>query len=225
MAENPDVPICQQCSQQHLTPKNKPSCNAHITSGERKGEPCRNEPGKGTGTHVGYGNCRFHGGLTPNANKHAQKEMLDDEVRRQLGLNEWEAIEDPYTALADHVGKGQAIEAILLQKVEELASLRQYGGQFGERIDVIFEAWERAYRQMSSDLLGMARLDLDDKIARLRAKVDLATAEIVSRALAGALGTVELSAEQRESVLKEFGERLRPAAPLKIAASLVPVDS
>ena len=138
--------------------------------------------------------------------------MLESEVRNLLNLTEWEPITDPYTALADHVGKGAALEAILLRKIEELASLRQYGGQFGDRIDVIYEAFERAYARNSAALQAMARLDLDDKIARLKAKVDLATAEIVSSALALALSSVELTPAQRDIVLKEFGTRLRQPA-------------
>ena len=44
------------------------------------------------------------------------------------------------------------------QKVEELVSLKQYGGEFGDRLDVVIEAWERARARLGSELIAMTRL-------------------------------------------------------------------
>ena len=211
--EKTDVPICERCNEQHLTPSGYPACPAHISHGPEKGRPCRNEAGKGTGFLTGQ--CRKHGGNAPSSRKRAARIELEEIVKRQLGLTEWDPVTDPFSALADHAGKGKAVEEIMLAKVEELASLKQYGGDFGERIDVIFEAWERAYTRYGNVLTSMARLDLDDKIAKLQAKVDKETARQIEAALAAALSVVDLNDEQRQSILRVLGERLRePVAAL-----------
>ena len=200
---------CDKCHKEHVTRYGKPSCRGHINSDtERKGDPCTHDLGWGT-NHSGAGNCKFHGGSSPTGKKSGQAKILDAEVRQLLGLNEWEPITDPYFALADHAGKSAALEAIMHQKVEELTSLKQYGGEFGDRLDVVIEAWARARARLGSELIAMTRLDLDAKIAKLKARVDSETAEIVSSALAGALGIADLTPEIQEMILREFGSRLR----------------
>ena len=141
--------------------------------------------------------------------KYIARTALEQEVQRQLGLTEWEPINDPYSALSEHAGKSRAIESILFQKVEELASLRQYGGDLGDRIDVVFEAWERASTRYSSEIMGMARLDLTDRIARVQSNIDEMAAQVVRDALASALSAVTLSSEDKDAILREFGTRLR----------------
>jgi len=134
---------------------------------------------------------------------------VDREARRLLNLNDWEPITDPFSALADLAGKVTALQEIMHQKVEELSTLRQYGGEMGDRIDIVYEAWERALDRSVKILQGMARLDLDDRIAKLQSAVDRETAAMVQRALAGALDTLDLSNEQRAEALAAFGTLLR----------------
>ena len=206
---NDEIPICEKCGKPHVTRYGKPACGGHINSDtERKGDPCTHELGFGT-SHKGHGNCKFHGGSSPNGKKSGDAKALDAEVHQLLGLNEWEPITDPYFALASHAGKSAALESIMHQKVEELVSLKQYGGEFGDRLDVVIEAWERARARLGSKLIAMTRLDLDAKIAKLKARVDNETAEIVQSALAGALGMADLTPEIQEMILREFGSRLR----------------
>src|ERR1039458_5153409 len=107
----PPIPICETCGQQHVTKFGKPSCGAHLNSEGVKGQPCKNPLGYQT-DHAGAGNCRKHGGLLPNLKKHAQKELLEAEVQKQLGLDEWDPITDPFQALASAAGKAEKMETI-----------------------------------------------------------------------------------------------------------------
>ena len=201
-----EVPLCEKCKQYHLTPRGGISCPGHISiNHKRAGGPCLQPQGLGTPSDVGL--CKYHGGCSPHGVKKAEKDKLEIEVKRQLGLTDWDPIVDPYSALADHAGKGVALETILHHKVEELASLRQYGGEMGDRIDVIYEAWERAYSRIGNELIAMARLDLDDRISRLQAKIDDATADLVREAMTEA--TAHLLPEVRDDVLVRFGKSLR----------------
>lgn len=227
--ERPEVPICERCGQQHINPQlGVPSCPGHISSGEKKGEPCRNPLGKGT-DHVGKGACRFHAGLTPSANKKAARETLQEEAQKLLGLTEWDPVLDPFSELADFAGRQRAVETILLSKIEELASLKEYGGPMGDKISVTFEAWERAHSRFGTTLLGMARLDLDDRIARIQSRVDDATATKIREALSTAVRQAGITAEQQDALMIAFGQALRdkndaPASPVAVSRSAgVPV--
>ena len=178
---------------------------------QEPGVLCQNTAGTRT-DHLGFGRCYLHGGSTESHNKAALREQVDAEVRSQLGLTDWEPIVDPFSALADHAGKGAAIEEILRLKVEELSSLKQYGGDIGDRISVIFEAWERSYSRLSSNLQAMARLSLEDRIASVQSKIDETTAALVSSALDSALNAGNLDQTVREAILREFGNQLRDQA-------------
>lgn len=201
---------CDRCGKVHLTPHGKPACPAHIASksSPRKGEACTNPAGFQT-DHPGIGQCRKHGGNTSSANKNALHQQVEAEVQRQLGLTEWDPIVDPFSALADHAGKGAAIEEILRLKVEELSSLKQFGGEMGDRISVIFEAWERAYARLSSNLQAMARLSLEDRIASVQSKIDEATAQLVGNAMTAALTEAQVPSEMAALILQAFGQHLR----------------
>lgn len=205
-----DMVPCERCGEVHLTRYGGLACPGHIASGPKKGAACTHELGFGT-SHYGVGQCRYHGGLTQNARKNALKVQLEDEARKLLGLTEWDPVYDPFTELANQVGKERALEEILLAKVEELASLKQFGGEMGDRIDVTVEAWERARERLVRGLQGMARLDLDARIAKLQAAIDKETALIVQRALDKALKATELSPAQRTTILQTFGKHLRVA--------------
>jgi hypothetical protein len=134
-------------------------------------------------------------------------------------LTEWDPITDPFSALADLAGKVVALQEIMHRKVEELSTLRQYGGEMGDRIDLVYEAWERALDRSLRTLQGMAKLDLDARIAKLQAAVDNETAAIVQRALAGALDTVHLTNEERTQVLAAFGALLRNGQPAALTTA------
>lgn len=158
---------------------------------------------------MGYGCCKKHGGSTPNHKTHALTEQLNHEVRRQLGLDSWVPIDDPYTALADLAGEMVSLKNILREKVEDLDTLRSSAGEYGEQLDVIMQAYGNAWDRAEKILSNMARLDLIGKIAMLHARIDEITAARIKDAVEHALKQVELSAIQREVVLRELGSRLR----------------
>ncbi len=200
-------PPCDKCGEIHLTPHGKPACGAHIASGDNKGKPCRNPLGYQT-DHAGAGECRKHGGLMPNNRKAAKRDLLIEEAR-QLALDDWDEITDPFSAMARAAGKAERLEEILLAKVEDLDTLRNSAGQYGEQIDVVFAAYERAVGRLHSIITSMSKMDLIDRIAAVQSRVDENTAATVASALSQALVPLELSADQFEDVMRRFGEVLR----------------
>jgi hypothetical protein len=155
----------------------------------------------------------------PNLKKHAQKEMVEAEVQKQLGLEEWDAITDPFQALANAAGKAEKMEEILLARIEKLDTLRSSAGQYGEQIDVEYQALERAIDRYHRLILAIAKLDLTAKIAQMSAAVDSATAQLVKTALDGALAVLNLSQEDRETALRTFGTLLREQEPQESPAA------
>lgn len=79
----------------------------------RQGNPCGNPAGKGT-DHPGYGNCKHHGGSSPNGRKHATRQAAEEAVVT-YGL----PVEiDPAEALLDEVNRTYGHVLWLLDKVQ-----------------------------------------------------------------------------------------------------------
>lgn len=77
-----------------------PGCVGYATCGantKNTGEPCQNAAGKGT-DHLGFGRCRYHGGLTPIRSGRYSK--IKREALRDL-IAEYEADPDPLNILPE----------------------------------------------------------------------------------------------------------------------------
>jgi hypothetical protein len=126
----------------------------------------------------------------------------------------YEPIVDPYTELANLAGEILQVKGFFRERVEALEQLKDEGSEgVATQIDVLVSAYERAMDRSEKILTNMSRLDLDARIAALHAKIDDATAEVVSRALDKALSKTELSPAERADVLTTFGRALREPHP------------
>lgn len=209
---------CEQCGEIHKTPKDgREACPAHIlTEGPDYGRPCRHETGWGTG-YAGTPNmrCKKHGGCSPPNQRKGAAYKLDQEVRRLLDVEgNIVPVEDPFTALAHVAGEILYVKDVLREKVENLESLEDAGtDKYATQIHVLMAAYERFVDRAERVTHNMSKLDLESRIARVRAAVDTSVADQVGRALAKALGSVEITNDQRNAILREFGESLRGGAP------------
>jgi len=84
------------------------NCNAKRSNGNGL---CRRPAGFGT-SHKGYGNCKDHGGTSPNGEKHAAnvaQQQADDqalaEMRMAEGFGVWRRPADPAEALMEEIGR------------------------------------------------------------------------------------------------------------------------
>lgn len=186
---------CTKCGQTH----NK--CLAHKKS---DGTPCDRNPADGADV------CPAHGGHAPQVRKAAEGRVLDREARRLLGIEGYEPITDPFTQLSEIAGELVKLKDILRGKVEELTTLKDIGGdKVATQIDVVFSAYERALDRCERMLMGMARLDLESRIARLHSRInDNAAAQIVG-SLTSALDAADVKEPMRGVILREFGHRLQ----------------
>lgn len=195
---------CSKCGQRHEI------CSGHVTKDENGNKieprPCTKYPREGAAV------CQAHGGNAPQVIAAAKGRILDSEARRLLNLEGFEPIHDPYTALAELAGETVKLKDILLAKVEELTNLKttlftEKGAT--EQIDVVFSAYERALDRCEKILSGMARLDLEDRIARLHTRINTDAVNKILVAMDEALDAARITGNAREVIAFEFGSRLR----------------
>lgn len=160
--------------------------------------------------------CDSHGAGNAISKKTSERRGFEVEVRKLINVEDARPVVNPYLELQELAGEILYIKDVFREKVNELVSLKDIGGdRVATQIDVIVSAYERGVDRAEHILTNMARLNLQEQIALLQAKIDDATALIVQRALEGALGKVALGPEDRESVLREFGSLLRSGGASK----------
>lgn len=178
----------------------------------RSGASCTQIAGWGT-DHVGFGNCRFHFGATPNGRTHAIREQATAEAAR-LGF----AIEtDPHEALAAVVNILVGSTNYLQAKVAELD---QDEGLDGDRLHPTV----RALHLVLEQLQRAAKAAADAGVAQRAIELDEAVVHRLGDALLQAMQDVDLSALQelqlRESLSRRLAalEDLDWRAPRRLAA-------
>ena len=128
----------------------------------RAGAPCGNTAGYKT-THPGTGNCTFHGGSSPNGRAHA----LGQQAAAELARLDVEPLADPLTQLALLAGQAVAWKDAMAAQVNTLTSLRYEGEAYGEQLRAEVLLWERALDRCERFLVGMARLDIDERLSKI----------------------------------------------------------
>lgn len=129
---------------------------------------CQRPAGWGT-DHPGYGNCKLHSGSTPAGKTAAARQRVQAEATAALRGMQIEPIDDPLTELAQHVGEVRAMRDVLREEVNRLEELR-YKGATGEQIRAELAAYQAALRDTTQALVQYARLNIDERIARIDEK-------------------------------------------------------
>lgn len=127
---------------------------------------CTLPAGWGT-SHVGYGRCRKHLGNTPNHRAGVVEQQARDQLAR-LGVP---AVEDPLSALAAITGEVIAWKDQMAGLVNQLTSVRYEAegdnGSAGEQLRAEVALLERAFDRCEKFLTAMARLNIDERLARI----------------------------------------------------------
>lgn len=160
---------------------------------KRQGEGvCGQAAGWGT-SHPGTGRCKLHGGSTGDHRTHA----LNEQARREIARLDLPPVEDPLTQLAAVTAQVIGWKDQLAVKVNELTSLRYEGEGSGEQLRAEVALWERALDRCEKFLTAMARLDIDNRLA----KITEARATAIIVVFVAALEAAGIEGEQREAVL------------------------
>lgn len=139
----------------------KPKCGGT----NRQGGPCGLGAGHST-DHPGFGDCKWHGGASPNGRKHA----VSDQARAELARLSLPPVDDPLSALAAITAEVIGWKDQMAGLVNKLASVRyeaQGDGGGGEQLRAEVALLERAFDRCEKFLTAMARLNIDERLARV----------------------------------------------------------
>lgn len=168
----------------------KPTCGAQKRQGA-PGETCTFVAGWGT-DHVGFGKCRLHGGNTRSQRVAALGAKADAEARRVLAALDVVPVADPFAALSRLAGQVLAWQEAISGIVNNLGDRVRYEGASGtEQLRAEIALYERAMDRTGSVLGMIAKLNIEDRMARVteRQADALVSALEAGLAAAGVTGT------------------------------------
>lgn len=162
---------------------------------------CTQAAGWGT-DHPGWGRCKLHGGSAPSGRAAA----LNQQATAELAKLDVLPVSDPLSALAAVAGQAVAWKDAMAKRVNLLTSLR-YGTEGGEQLRAEVALWERALDRCEKFLVSMARLNIDDRLA----KISEHQAELIETALKAALAEMGLDLDEQDRAARSVARHLRAA--------------
>ena len=183
-----------------MTDRSGPKCG-----GKRHGRDGTCELPAGWGTeHKGYGRCRKHLGNTPNVARAAERERVEHEARQELAHLDVEPVDNPLEELQKLAGRVLAWEKAIGEMVNGLSAIRYESEHGGEQLRAEVGLLERAMDRCERVLVAMARLNIDERLAKVTAR----QASLVNDVLKGALDDLGIDRSEEE-VRKVMARRLR----------------
>jgi hypothetical protein len=191
-----------------MSKRDGPKCGGKLHG--RNGT-CQLPAGWGT-DHKGYGKCRKHLGNSPTVAKAALEEHVKAEVTRELARLDIPPVEDPLSELARVCGQVLAWKDTLAGKVNALSSLRYENEAGGEQLRAEVALWERALDRCERFLTAMARLNIDERLAR----ISDARAEVIITVFTVALERAGIEGELLDTVLTAADEEFARASGITL---------
>ena len=182
----------------------KPKCGAQKRQGA-PGDTCTLVAGFGT-DHVGIGRCKFHGGNTRNQRAAARTERADLEARQVLATLEVSPVGDPFAALSRLAGQVVAWQEAISRIVNDLGDRIRYEGASGaEQLRAEIALYERAMDRTGQILGVIAKLNIEDRMARVTER----QAEALVSALEAALAAAGVTGQSADDARKAAARHLR----------------
>lgn len=167
----------------------------------RTGERCRGP--RLTGARV----CRTHGGSAPQVRAAAAERALDQRARTLLAELEIVAVEDPLTELGRLAGEVVAWKNAMRERVGLLNGQLRYSarGVGTEQLRAEVALFERAMDRCSQILGLIARLNIDERLARISER----QADAVIEAVEAGIATLGLTDDAVTAARQAVARRLR----------------
>lgn len=152
--------------------------------------------------------CISHGGKAPQNLKAAERRVaeadLQQKLTKQLAKLDVDPIGDPLTALSQLAGQVVAFKDALADRVNTLSEIR-YQGAAGEQVRAEITLYERAMDRANTVLGNIARLNIDERLARVTEK----QAETVIAAIEAALLHAGITGERATEAKRVAARKLR----------------
>jgi hypothetical protein len=166
--------------------------------------------------------CRFHGGKAPQVRAKAAERVVEQQVRRALANLDVPAVEDPFTELGKLAGQVVSWKdalATLVNRLVEDAPCEACGAAGGrlryesfatgaEQLRSEVSLFERAMDRCASVLGLMAKLNIDERMARISER----QAAAVIRAIDVALATAGITGPDAQDARAAAARELRKVA-------------
>ncbi|MGR3875793.1 hypothetical protein ACUXZZ_45490 (plasmid) [Streptomyces graminifolii] len=178
-------------------------CGAQKRQGEQ-GDLCGQAAGWGT-DHPGYGSCRLHGGNTRNQRAAARSEMADTQARQILAQLDVQPVADPFAALSLLAGQVLAWQEAISRIVNDLGDRVRYeGGAGAEQLRAEIALYERAMDRTGSVLGMIAKLNIEDRMARVTERQADALISALEAGLAAAGVTGTAASDARKAAVRHL---------------------
>lgn len=132
-------------------------CRGHCSDGR----PCPNWAMNGQRV------CSVHGGRSPQAKGAARRRLVEQGAAAELVRLDVEPLGNPLEQLALLAGQAVAWKDGLAARVNALTSLRYESADGAEQLRAEVLLWERALDRCEKFCTSMARLDIDDRLAKI----------------------------------------------------------
>lgn len=148
-------PTCDECGQVHER------CIRH----NRSGAPCGNWPKRGTTVCT----APSHGGRLPRVKAAAERTVVEEEARLAFGRfgDHARPVDNPLEALATAAGEVVAWKDYCAGWIAELSELRTLDDKGAEQINALVALFERSMNRAVSTLSTVAKLGIEEKLARI----------------------------------------------------------
>lgn len=192
---NRDASINQPIDNQSI---GREKCTASTSRGRCKRWPTR-------GATV----CRTHGAGAPQVRAAAAGRVLDATVRATLTRLDAPPVDDPLTELSKLAGQVLSWRDALAERVDALTSIRYKASGAGtEQLRAEVAVFERALDRCAAVLVAMAKLNIDERMARISER----QADLVIGAVDAALAAAGLSGPAAAEARQVAARHLRSVA-------------
>jgi hypothetical protein len=197
-------------------------CNAKVKAKTLKDlgivRYCTKTAGYGT-THVGYGNCKFHGGSTPNGETSGERLMIKEEstavvaMERSKTLSLGQRLQNPLPIAPPEVevlklaGEMKEWTGEMRERMSELSSLDITDAAGIEHARALVELYERAIDRYSELIQFMIKIGVRERVVAIQEQQGQALASLVLSLITNP--QLNLTAIQIELARTLFSERAR----------------
>ena len=176
-------------------PQNRP-CKAHKTNGD----PCPNFAMHGQLI------CAAHGGRAPQNRQAGRVRVTEMQLRRAMGELDVVPVEDPLTALSELAGEVLAWKRLASAHVAVLEGMSRDNLINGaEEVRASITVFERALDRAVTVLATIAKLNIDERLARIRGEQARQVAELMRKVLGDqSLGLSEAQRSAAPAVIRRY---------------------
>jgi hypothetical protein len=152
--------------------------------------------------------CKNHGGQAPQVKAKAAQRLVVLAAERAIRGKAFSPVGNPLTALAEVAGEVTAFKDYLREQVNDLRDLSSTDDKGAEQVDALLSAYERGLDRTVSALATIAKLNIDERLAR----IDEAQAMMVLRAFEAGLAAVGIAGPQATTAKTAMVRQLKSVA-------------